>query len=115
MGAMKESRGIAPGLLIAALMAGLAITWVDSRPSWDDTGITALFILVTTLALGAMRPRQAWLSALAVGVWIPLLGVIRSGNYGAVLALVFAFAGAYAGAFGRRLLNRKQSTSPEVK
>src|SRR5258708_25684584 len=112
---MKESRCLAPGLFIAALIAGLAITWVDSRPSWDDTGMTALFILVATFILGALLPRQAWLSALAVGAWIPLLGVIRAGNYGAVLALVFAFAGAYAGAFGRRLLSRKQSTSPDSK
>ncbi|HUJ70885.1 MAG TPA: hypothetical protein VLZ30_01485 [Verrucomicrobiae bacterium] len=104
---MKEARCYRTGVLIAAPVIGLAITWVDTRPSWDDAGITAGLVVAATLILGALLPRQAWLSALAVGVWIPLVGVIRHGEYGTGLTLVFAFAGAYAGAFGRRLLIRE--------
>ena len=104
---MKDERCYRAGVLMAALVIGLAITWVDTRPLWDDAGITAGLILAASLILGALRPRQAWLSAFAVGVWIPLVGMIRHGNYGTGLALVFAFVGAYAGAFGRRLLMRE--------
>jgi len=98
-------------VLIAALIIGVAITWVDTRPKWDDTGITAGSIFIATIILGALRPQQAWLSALAVGVWIPLVETIRIGNYAACLTLIVAFAGAYLGAFGRKLLGRAQSPS----
>ena len=104
---MKEPRCYRAGVLMAALVIGLAITWVDTRPSWDDAGITAGLIVMATVILGALLPRQAWISALAVGVWIPVVGVIRHGNCGTGLALVFAFVGAYAGAFGKRLLMRE--------
>jgi hypothetical protein len=91
-------------LVVIAIALGLTITWIDSRPSWDDTGVTALLILLSTAVLGMIGPRLAWVWALAVGLWIPLQGMVRYGNYAAALALVFAFGGAYAGAFGRRLL-----------
>ena len=57
-------------------------------------GVTAL--------LGAAMPERAWLWALAVGAWIPLLGITVHHNAGTLLALVIAFAGAYAGALGRK-------------
>jgi len=107
---MNELRKINLGILVTALIVGVVITWIDTRPKWDDTGITAGSIFIVTIILGALRPQQAWLSALAVGLWIPLVETIRRGNYGACLALLVAFAGAYLGAFGRKLLNRTQST-----
>ena len=90
-------------LLIVALALGFLVTYVDSRPNWDDTGVTALAILITCGILGAAGPRQPWLWALAVGAWIPILGVVRAQNYGSLLALAFAFAGAYAGMGLRKL------------
>ena len=92
------------GLLILALVLGLLITWVDSRPGWDDTGISAGMIFGVTAVLGAVMPERAWLWALAVGVWIPLLGITVHHNTGTLLALVIAFAGAYAGALGRKAM-----------
>ena len=80
-----------------AVVAGWLIAYVDSRPTWDDTGVTALAIVVACGALGFMRPERPWLWALAVGVWIPLVGVVVTHNYGSVLALLIAFAGAYGG------------------
>jgi hypothetical protein len=106
---MKKSYSHKGAILLAALTAGWVITWVDSRPTWDDTGITAVAIFATTMMFGGLRPQQVWLSALAVGIWIPLLGLIRFGNYATVLALVFAFAGAYAGALVRYLLGKSRS------
>src|SRR3954453_23783938 len=92
-------------LVPLAAAAGGAIAVVDARPGWDDTGITAGAVFGTSLVFGAIRPERAWIWALAVGLWIPLLGILRHQNYGTLLALAFAFAGAYAGAFGRKLFS----------
>ena len=89
-------------LLIVALVLGLLITWVDSRPGWDDSGISAVMIFGATALLGAAMPERAWLWALAMGAWIPLLGIMVHHNTGTLLALVIAFAGAYVGALGRK-------------
>ncbi len=86
------------GLLVLAVLAGLAITWLDSRPGWDDTGVTAGLILLTSGGFAAIRPARPWLWAVAVGGWTPLLGIASSGNYGSVLALAVSFLGAYSGA-----------------
>lgn len=107
---MKKPPFSNAGMTVAAVAVGFGIAWIDSRPTWDDAGVTAFAIFLTTMIFGGMRPQHAWLSALAVGMWIPLLGVIRSGNYGSVLALVFAFAGAYAGALARKFLGKSEST-----
>ena len=90
------------GLLAFALALGLGRGWVDSRPTWDDTGITASAILIVTALFGAALPKYAWDWALAVGVWVPAFEIPPSGRYEALIALVIAFAGAYAGALGRR-------------
>jgi len=59
-------------LLVVALGLGFFITWVDSRPNWDDTGVTALAIFLCCCLLGAIESSRPWLWALAVGMWIPL-------------------------------------------
>jgi len=91
-------------LLIVAAILGLGIGVVDSSPHWDDTGITVAALMVVTGSLGLVYPRGAWLWALAVGIWIPVLNIAQTHNASSVLALVFAFAGAYAGAVGRRIV-----------
>jgi hypothetical protein len=91
-------------LLIVALAFGAAITWIDTRPTWDDTGITAAMILVSTATLGFANPPRAWLYALAVSVWIPAFGLVH-GNHTALIALGVGFIGAYAGAAARRLIS----------
>ena len=91
-------------MLMLALCLGGFVTYVDSRPTWDDTGVTAAALFVCAAVFGFASPRWAWAWALALGLWIPLVGVLRAGNYGSLLALLFAFAGAYGG-----LLLRKAS------
>jgi hypothetical protein len=91
-------------LTAIALLAGIAITGLDSRPGWDDTGITAGLILLTTAILGMLMPPRAWLWALLVGTWIPIRGIALHQNYGSILALVIAFVGAYSGALGRKVV-----------
>jgi hypothetical protein len=90
-------------MLIVAIVLGLAIWWVDSRPHWDDTGITAAMVLFVTGLLGLMVPRRAWIWGLAVGVWIPLGSILQHQSYAAILALIIAFIGAYGGALLRHV------------
>lgn len=85
-----------------ALVLGLLIALVDSSPGWDDTGITATAVFGSCGVLGAVHPVQAWQWALAVGLWIPALGIALQGNYGSWAALAVALAGAYSGKLVRR-------------
>jgi hypothetical protein len=95
-----------PSLLVLLLLAiglGVLIAYADSRPNWDDTGITAGVIFVICAVLATLRPDWAWLWALLVGVWIPLLGIPHQ-NYASALALAVAFLGAYSGVLLRKLV-----------
>lgn len=98
-------------LLAPALAVGLAIGFVDSSPHWDDTGITVGAVLITTGLLGALAPRRAWLWALAVGIWIPTFNIAFHHGYASAAALVFAAAGAYAGAGAGWLLRQRQASA----
>lgn len=89
-------------LLPVAIGAGLLIAYVDSRPRWDDAGITALAIIASCGILGALSPGRPWLWALAVGAWLPLYYIATTRNFGSLVALGFAFVGAYAGMGLRR-------------
>lgn len=84
-------------LLVVAVFSGLFITYVDSRPTWDDTGITAGAILLVCGLIALFGYQRPWLLALAVGAWIPLYGIIYSHNFGTIIALIIAFIGAYGG------------------
>ena len=84
-------------VMLAGLTIGIMLGYVDSRPSWDDTGVIAVAILLSSVVLGALAPQRPWATALLVGVWVPLFGILTRANYGSLLAVAFAFAGAYAG------------------
>lgn len=97
-------RLLLPLQLIIASSLGILIAWVDSRPTWDDTGITAGVILLVTAVFGALDPAHAWVWALAVGAWVPLIGIFQHNHYGSLIALAIAVLGAFGGALARRLL-----------
>jgi hypothetical protein len=80
-----------------ALVLGLLIALVDTSPNWDDTGITATAVFASCGILGAVHPARAWQCALAIGLWVPALGIALDQNYESLMALAVAFAGAYAG------------------
>ena len=88
-------------LMPLALVLGLLIALVDSSPNWDDTGITAAAVFGSCGALGAIHPRRTWQWALAVGAWIPALGIALHQNYESWAALAVALVGAYAGKLAR--------------
>jgi hypothetical protein len=90
-------------LLVIAIGAGLVFAFIDTRPNWDDTGITVGAIVLSCGVLGAVAPQRPWLWALAIGIWIPIFNIALAGNFGALAALVVAFAAAYAGMAFRKL------------
>ena len=91
-------------LLLAAMSVGATLTWIDTRPGWDDTGISAMLIFLSCAAFGAISPRRYWLWALAIGLWIPLIEIVVKHTVASILALILAFAGAASGAAIRRVV-----------
>lgn len=97
-------RLMAAGPVLLALVIGLGIALVDTSPGWDDTGITAAALLITSGVFGIVWPERPWLWAVAIGSWVPLLTVARDPrhpNVASLLALAVALAGAYGGALVR--------------
>jgi hypothetical protein len=91
-------------VVVVALVAGAVIGFVDSRPTWDDTGVAAGALFLSALVLACIRPRAAWLIGLAVGLPVVLFNVIAHGNFGSFLAIAFSLAGAAIGyGIGRAL------------
>lgn len=86
-------------VLLLATITGLAIAWIDSRPNWDDTGISVMMVLLASTLFGYISPQKPWLTALAVSVWISLASIAISNNFGALIALIPGFIGAYFGYF----------------
>ena len=89
--------------LAAAILLGLCFAYVESRPTWDDTGVLAGAILLSCAILGVLGPQWPWLWALA-GAPMPLFGFWTTHQLPAsAIALVFAFVGAFVGAGLRRM------------
>ena len=101
----KERTDVMQKILLAlAILVGLLIAFVDSRPTWDDTGITAGTMLLSSGLLTLLGYRRPWLIALAVGLWTPLYETYISRSFslpGVILLPLFilciTFIGAYAG------------------
>ena len=92
-------------LLIVSLAGATLIGWVDTRPTWDDAGITAGAIVGLTVLLGAAMPGRAAVWALAVGGLVSVFDVVLADNYVALFSLLLAFVGSYVGAFIRRAID----------
>ncbi len=95
-----------PLLAVVAVALGVAIAWVDSRPSWDDTGITAISLLGAAAITAALSGRRPLVWAFLVGAWTPLLEIPASGDTASLLALGFAVAGSLIGYGLARLIPR---------
>lgn len=93
-------------VLPVAIACGVCIASIDSRPGWDDTGITAGLLVLTSAAFGVVAPRGPWRWALAIGAWIPLAAIARHGDLKMLIVLAFPLAGAYAGSALRRATSR---------
>ena len=94
----KERKDVMQNVLLAvAVLAGLFSAYVDSRPTWDDTGILAGGLLIIGGLLTLLGHRKPWLIALAVGIWIPLHDIYLSHDFRLLLVLLFPLVGAYGG------------------
>jgi hypothetical protein len=91
----------AVGVASAVLCASLAVAWMDTRPGWDDTGITAGSVVLIA-ALGALGGVRAWLSA-ALAV-LPLLAAELADGPAILLSIPLGALGALAGVLARRIL-----------
>jgi hypothetical protein len=80
-----------------AIVAGLVIGYLDSRPGWDDTAITAVALALAAGLVTTIDPRRWLLWTAIVGGPIVLLEVPPSGSPAPMAALVFAGVGAAAG------------------
>jgi hypothetical protein len=90
-----------------ALAVGLAIAWVDSRPTWDDTGISAAALFVASGLAAALGVRW-WLAALLVAG--PLVVAEWSGvGPGLLLPPAIALIGGFVGALVRRSVRAPQA------
>ena len=89
-------------LFVLAVMIGLFIAFVDSRPTWDDTGITAGMMLLSSGLLTLLGYRRPWLIALAIGLWTPLYETYLSRNFsfpGVILFPLFVLLRPLVGAY----------------
>jgi hypothetical protein len=84
--------------LLLSILTGLLIAWIDSRPGWDDTGITAVMIVLAAALFGYLHPTKSWIWALTISGWIPLHAILLKGDFKMLLVTLFGFAGAYLGA-----------------
>lgn len=96
----RTSRSVSEILGYAfALSAGLAIAWLDSRPGWDDTGVTVA-ALVAASGLAALARVPVW--GVVLLVTGPLLAAELPRGSGVLLSLPVALAAALGGAALRR-------------
>ena len=98
-------------LALAALATGIAIGYLDSRPGWDDTGITVGLLALGAAVVAAADGRRPWLWAVLVGLPLAVIEVPSSGSAAPLAALLFAAVGASIGLVGRRALGVGQPTS----
>jgi uncharacterized membrane protein len=101
---MRNTSGLMADALAAvvAVVFGTCIAYVDSRPTWDDAGVTALALVIAAGLISAGRPSR-WLPIGAiVGLPVVASNVARFGRWDSVIAVAFALIGAAVGfAVGR--------------
>lgn len=106
-----------PSLWLYLLTAfiGFIIGWWDLRAT--EVSVPVLLLLTFGFFFGFALPRRAWIGALLLGMWIPLLAIV-SANLGvtqpeqpisiaSLLVFVFPLVGAYAGVLVSRFTPRE--------
>ena len=84
-------------VFITAILLGILVAYIDTRPHWNDDGISVLMILLASTVCGYFSNKRPWLIAILVGIWVPVFNIIIAKNFGSLIAIVPAFIGAYAG------------------
>jgi hypothetical protein len=97
------------GIYILGGALGLIAGVLDVKVG--DLLLTALFVLMATMLLGALRPRRPWRWTLTVAAFVPLVQLVayavltekpyRAQIYESFLGFLTGIAGAYGGATAR--------------
>jgi hypothetical protein len=98
--------------LAAALLLGLGIGYVDSRPGWNDTGIIAGAVLAASTLLSVIAPRVALITGLAVGLPLFVMNAWLHGNLESAIAVGIALLGAALGRWIGRALGSGAAGGP---
>ena len=95
---------------VVAVLCGISAGILEI--TLGDLLVTALFILICTMVLGAARPQRAWVWVVIVGSFVPLARIIsyfvlnqipyRAQIWESALGLVTAAVGSYCGVFSRK-------------
>lgn len=88
--------------LALSLVAGLVIGWMDSRPGFDDTGVTASALFLAAGVSSFIATRLPWLFAVTTGVWLPIFELPGVASGGPLLAFALSGVGAVVGWFVAR-------------
>ncbi len=99
--------------MAAAAAAGVAIGFLDSRPGWDDTGITAGLLILAAGLVAGISGRRPWLWAILVGAGTPLFEIPTGGSPASLAALGFAAVGALVGWLVARGWPRRYDSRPQ--
>jgi uncharacterized ion transporter superfamily protein YfcC len=83
-------------LVVLSIGIGLVIAYLDSSPTWDDTGITATMLLLMAALISGLSARRPWLWAILIGAWIPIVE-FSSAGWAGLMAIGVAAIGATAG------------------
>jgi hypothetical protein len=98
------------GIYILGTGLGVCAGLLDVK--FGDLLLTALFVLMATMLLGALRPQHPWRWTLTVAVFVPVVQLMayavltekpyRAQIYESFLGFLTGIAGAYGGATARR-------------
>ena len=101
---------------------GLCAGFIDAK--FGDLLLTALFVLASTMLLGALRPERPWRWTVVVGIFVPVVQLAaylsltqkpyQAQIYESFLGFLTGIAGAYGGALGgehSRFCSRRSSLS----
>jgi hypothetical protein len=91
-------------LILAALAVtmGAGVAWMDTRPTWDDTGVTVVTLFFAAGPAAGVGLRW-WAAALLVPAPL-LVAELPSAGWGISVSLAFTGAGSLLGATLRRMV-----------
>jgi len=97
-------------IYLVAIVMGISAGFLDLKVG--DLLVTALVVLMCTMLLGIVRPKNPWRWTLTVGVFVPVIRVAayvlfkqtpyRAQIYESALGFLTGIAGAYGGAVVRK-------------
>lgn len=94
--------------VMLSVAIGVVIAYVDSRVTWDDAGITAGALFVTSAVAAAVSPRAAWIVGFATGLPVVAFNIALHGNVGSLFAIVVTLIGAVLGRFVGKTIGRSE-------